>query len=170
MATPSKVKKHAIDFTNVKEASGINPKRMDAGDYRAVVVNIEETLKDEIPMWNFHIQLSDNRSAVYPYYCKLQENQLWKLRNLLIAAGKSVPKKRVNVDPTSIVKKEIGITLADDEYEGKLKSVIDAVFPAAELADEPAPGGVEDTEEEMESSDVDVNEDEDDDEMDIDDL
>ena len=163
------LKKHTLDFTNVKDASGINPKRMPAGDYKAVIINVEETMKEDIPMWNFYIQLDDNRSAVYPYYCKLQENQLWKVRNLLIAAGKSVPKKRVSVDPSKLLKSVIGVTLADDEYEGKLKSVIDAVFPANELAEATTPAGVEDEPDELEASDV-PDDDEDDDELDVDEL
>jgi hypothetical protein len=71
--------------------------------------------------------------GTYPYYCKHQENQLWKIRNLLLAAGKSVPKKRVKVNPNDLVGRSIGVTLEDDEYEGKAKSVISAVMPLSEL-------------------------------------
>lgn len=127
--------KRTIDFTDVKDSSGINPKHMPEGDYLLKIIKIDETFKDEVPMWNFHMQLEDSRSAVYPYYCKLQENQLWKLRNLLIAAGFPVPKKRMAVDPEKLIGKLIGATLEDDEYEGKLKSVVAAVFPASELTD-----------------------------------
>lgn len=160
-------KKHTLDMTNVKEASGINPKRMPAGDYLAVIVGVEETMKDETPMWRFDFQLEDHRNAVYPYYCKLQENQLWKVRNLLIAAGKKVPKKRVAVDPNKLLKVTIGITLEDDEYEGKLKSVVDAVFPASELADPATPEADDDAE--LESSDVEEDV-ADDDDLEIEDL
>lgn len=139
MATP---KKRSVDFSNVSEGSGVNPKRVPSGDYEAIIVNVDETMKDEDVMWRFDFQLADNKTAIYPYYVKLVENQLWKLRNVLTAAGLQVPKKSVAVDPTRVLKKSVGITLVDDEYEGKLKSTIDGLFPANELAeadDEPEP-------------------------------
>lgn len=163
-------KKHAVDFSNVKEGSGINPVRVEEGDYLAKIISVEDhESKAGNPTWVFVFQLDDRKSATYPYYCGLVDNQLWKIRNLLVAAGKTVPKKRVNVDPNSIVGKEVGITLSDDEYEGKEKSVIDAIFPASELADDEPPAkktsskkasakddDVEDIEEEVEDDDEDL--------------
>lgn len=126
----------SLDFTNVRESSGINPVRMEAGDYLATVkgINERESKSSGNPMWEFVIGLNDRPSAVYAYYCVLSAEQLWKVRNLLIAAGINVPKKKVKVDPTRVVGKTIAITLEDDEYEGKEKSTIAAVFSASELA------------------------------------
>jgi hypothetical protein len=140
----------ALDFTNVKEGGGsFNKKRQPEGDYRAKVVSVADapSKKDGIMQWLFTIEAG---SGTYPYYCKHQENQLWKIRNLLVAAGISVPKKRVKVDPNVLVGKIIGVTLEDDEYEGKLQSNIAATFPASELegADDD-----EDAEEEVEADD-----------------
>lgn len=157
--------KRRIDFTNVKESSGINPKHVEEGDYLAKIVKVEETMKDDIPMWNYHFQLEDMKSAVYPYYCKLQENQLWKLRNVLVAAGKNVPKKAVNVDAESIVGQVVAISLEDDEYEGKLKSVISAVFPASELEETVTPEEADDDDDLPADTEV-----EDDEELDLDEL
>lgn len=136
-----KATRRALDFTNVKEGGGINPVHVEDGDYRAKIIEVrDEEVKSGdnkgTPMWNFVFQLTDRRSATYPYRCTLVENQLWKVRNVLIAAGKNVPKKRVNVDPNNVVGVEVGITLETDEYEGKLKSQISAVFPVAELAED----------------------------------
>jgi len=169
MAESTTAKKHALDFTNVKESSGINPKHMLEGDYAAKVVSVSETDKDGVPMWNFIFQLKDSPTATYPYYCKLQENQLWKVRNLLIAAGKQVPKRRVNVDPNNVVGSEVGVTLEDDEYEGKLKSVIAAVFPASEL---PQQSTKKATAASAATDDEDLDDDEDEvgDELDLEDL
>lgn len=125
-----------LDFTNVREGGGVSKTRMPEGDYAAKVAKVTEYEKDGVPMWNFTFQLVDRASATYPYYCKLQENQLWKVRNLLIAAGKQVPKKAVNVDPNNLVGATIGLTLVDAEYEGREQSEVNAVFPASELADE----------------------------------
>lgn len=170
MAEETTAKKHALDFSNVKDSTGINPKHVEPGDYEATIKEVVESLKDGVPMWRFLIALNDQPTATYPYYCKLQENQLWKVRNLLIAAGKQVPKKRVNVDPNGLIGKVIGITLEDDEYEGKLKSVIEAVFPAEELGPKtptkkkPAAAAADDADDEVADDDEDM------DELDLEDL
>lgn len=163
--------KRVLDFSNVKDNSGINPKHRPAGDYRVKISKVTEEAKKNAPnefQWVFVMVPTDMQSAAYPYYCQLDEKTLWKIRNLLIACGIDVPKKRVNVDPQKLVNREIGVTLDDDEYEGKLKSVITAVFPASDLDDEDAPA---DTDDGGDAEDVadDVS-DEDMDELDVEDL
>lgn len=162
-------KRRAIDFTNVKEGSGISKVRMPEGDYAAKVVKVEEKDKDGVPMWLFVFQLTDRASATYPYYCKLQENQLWKLRNLLIATGKQVPKKKINVDPNNLVGLTLGLTLVDAEYEGREQSEVDAVFPESELAevDTKLPDDQEDA---TELPDDDATDDDESGDLDLDDL
>lgn len=128
-----KVTAAALDFTNVKEGGGsFNKKRQPEGDYKAKVTKVVDapSKKDNIMQWLFTIEIG---SGSYPYYCKHQENQLWKIRNLLVAAGIQVPKKRVKVDPNMVVGKTIAVTLEDDEYDGKMQSNIAAIFPASEL-------------------------------------
>lgn len=149
MAETQKVTSRAVDFTNVKDGSDVNPKRQPAGDYAGKVVKVFDSpsKKDNVFQWCFIISAG---TGTYPYYCKLQENQLWKLRNLFIAAGMTVPKKKIKVDPTKVVGKTIGLTLGDDEYQDKLKSVIEAVFPASDLGDAVAPDEEEDYEDEEE--------------------
>lgn len=170
MATASTTpRKQVLDFTNVKESSGINPKHRPAGDYRVKISKVtEETSKKGNLQWVFVMVPTDMQSAAYPYYCQLEENTLWKVRNLLIAAGIDVPKKKVNVDPNKLVGREIGVTLDDDEYEGKLKSVITAVFPASDLDDAEDDASSDETEDEADDSE-DVSE-EDMEELDVEDL
>lgn len=130
-------KKRVLDFTNVKDASQFNPRRIPAGDYKCKVVSVEEgESKSGNAQWIFAIQPAGVRS-MYPYYCSFEDKALWKIRNLLIAAGIDVPKKRVGVDPNKIVGKTIGASFDDDEYEGKAKSTIVAVFPASEVTSTP---------------------------------
>ena len=150
----------SLDFTNVRESSGINPVRMEAGDYLATVkgINERESKSSGNPMWEFVIGLNDRPSAVYAYYCVLSAEQLWKVRNLLIAAGINVPKKKVKVDPTRVVGKTIAITLEDDEYEGKEKSTIAAVFSASELAPDTPQVEVDDDDEDEDEVEVEVEE------------
>lgn len=134
-----------VDFTNVKEGSVYNNKRIEAGDYLAKITQVVDSEVKSgnnkgTPQFEFAIKVMDHPSSVLPYRCALTENQLWKLRNILIAAGKSVPKRRTKVDPNAIVGKLIGISVEDDEYEkdGETRptSQITGVFPAADLGDQ----------------------------------
>lgn len=162
-----------VDFTNVKDSSGINPKQMPEGDYHAIIKKVELVDKKDksAKQLLFTIGLKDAATVAYPYYCGFEPNVLWKLRNLMIAAGVKAPKKAFSFDAEKLEGKELGVTLADDEYDGKMKSVIDAVFPASELEAVSA-----NEEPEVDAGDVDeatseaaeAPADEDDDELDLD--
>lgn len=127
----------AIDFSGVKDRGDYNPKQVTEGDYRATIVQVKdgEGKKSGDFQYEFKIKLEKYSQYSYPYYCTLTEQTLWKLRNLLIAAGINVPKKKVKLDPNRVIGKAIGVTMEDDEYDGKMKSVIGAVFPVSELAE-----------------------------------
>jgi hypothetical protein len=131
------VKAVTVDFSGVKDRGEFSPKQVPEGDYAAKIVKVTDApSKEGKPMYCFTIKLSKFSQNSYPYYCVVQDNQLWKLRNIAVAAGLNVPKKRMKFDPNKIVGKSIGVTMTDDEpYEGKIKSVVDAVFPVSELAD-----------------------------------
>lgn len=126
-----------VDLSGVKDRGNFNPKRVEAGDWAAKIVKVEdaESKSNQDFMYVFTFKLEKFSQYSYPYYCKLTENQLWKLRNLLIAAGINVPKKKMKLDPNKVVGRRVGVTMEDDEHEGKMKSVISAVFPASELID-----------------------------------
>lgn len=126
---------HVVDFTNVKDAAKFTKRRVPSGDYLARVTKVEDapSKNDQTPQYLFTIVLDKYKHDTYPYYCKLAENQLWKLRNLLVAAGVTVPKKRFKVDPNRAVGRLIAVSVDDDEYEGREQSVINSVFPASEL-------------------------------------
>ena len=142
-----------VDLTNVKDGGGFNRSRIPSGDYLARIIKVEDapSKKDNVFQYLFTIQIVKRPSSKLPYYCKLQENQLWKLRSLLIAAGKTVPKSKVKVDPNQVVGKLIGVTVEDDDFEDKEQSSISGVFPASDLAD--ATDSVDDAEEAEEAAD-----------------
>jgi hypothetical protein len=151
-------KKKILDFTNVKDRGPFNPKHKPSGGYLGHIAKVEETTSQAgNDQWVFTVTLPDDATAAYPYRCLFDEKQLWKIRNLCVAAGLTVPKKKVALDPNKLVGKDIGIQLEDDEYDGKLKSVIDAVFPASELDAADEAGGDEDdvTEEDLDEVEVD---------------
>src|SRR5690349_10463144 len=114
--------------------------------------------------WLFTIELVKYPDRKFPFYCKLTENQLWKLRNLCLAAGMPIPKKKIKLDPNRLVGKLIGVTMDDDEYEGKPQSNVSATFPASELEESADDvddlDETEDDEEEDEETDDEVDSDE----------
>lgn len=146
-----------IDFSGVKDGGNFNRRRIPAGDYLATITKIEDAeAKDGIFQYLVSVKINKLPASVFPYYCKLQENQLWKLRNLLIAAGLTIPKKRMKVDPNRVINRVIGVTIEDDEYDGKEQSTIAGIFPAAELADGYDGEPDEPEEEEVEEDEEDI--------------
>ena len=127
----------ALDMTNVEEGGKFNKKHQTPGDYKAKIMGVEDAKpkdeSDSTPMWLFSIKVG---SGTYPYYCKLQPNQLWKVRNLCTAAGIAIPRKKIKVDPNKLVGRLIAVTLDDTEYKDKLQSEISATFPVSELEED----------------------------------
>ncbi|QEQ93660.1 hypothetical protein SEA_ZUKO_82 [Streptomyces phage Zuko] len=147
--------KQTIDFSQTKDQSGFNPKRKQEGEYLGTIVSFEDTKsKAGAAMWVYGVALKTDRRAVYPVYCLLGADQVWKLRNLMMAAGFKVPKKRMQVDGNRLVGKDIGIFLEDDEYEGKPKSVIGSFFPASEYSGPENEDDDQDEDEEYEEDDT----------------
>lgn len=128
-----------LDFTNVKEGGGsFTKKRVKSGDYLGKITKFEwtEVKSGEnkgAKQMLFTLAVEGRHGATYPFYCQLQENTLWKIRNLMVAAGINVPKKKIKIDPTRLVGKLIGMTLDDAEYDDREQSEVTAVFPASEV-------------------------------------
>lgn len=133
----STVKARTLDFSGVKDGGGsFRPRRRPEGDYYGHIVAVaDHESKEGNESWVFTIKVDGDARASYPYYVNFEKNQLWKSRNLCIAAGIKVPSAKVKLDPNKLVGKAIGLALVDDEYEGRVKSAIDAVFPLDELSD-----------------------------------
>ena len=143
--------KMTLDFSQVKDGGAFSPKHKEEGEYLGTFVSFEDTKsKNNNPMWVFGIQLKTDRRAVYPVYCVLNPDSLWKLRQVLLAAGFKVPKKRLTIDGNRLVGKDVGIFLEDDEYEGKKKSVISSFFPAEEYSGPDAGDSSDDDDEDEE--------------------
>lgn len=124
------------DFTNVKDDTegGFRPRQVPDGDYRAKIVKVDDhTSKAGNKGWVFTIVLEAYARSLYPYYVTMDEKSLWKARNLFIAAGMAVPKKKVRVDPNKLVGKTIGVAMISEEYNDKWKSSVDATFPASDV-------------------------------------
>lgn len=143
-----------IDFSHVKERGNFNPKHIEPGDYEGKVAKVEQTeaKSDGEPMWVFTITLDDFPRASYPYYCKLVENQYWKVKALFAATGVNIGQRKVKVDPNKLIGKTIGVGMDDDEYDGRLKSVIVDVFSADDLGG--ASDDVEPEEDDLEEDEI----------------
>ena len=124
-----------VDFTNVKDGQQFNKRRVPEGDYLGYVSKVQDTESkaDGEFMYLLTIKLKKYADVAFPYYCKLSENQLWKIRNVFQAAGIPIAKKKMKIDPTRVIKRPIAIAISDDEYQGKPQSQITAIFSAAEL-------------------------------------
>ena len=121
--------KITVDFSNVKERGEFNPQNLHEGDYHATIKNAVLTeSKQGNPQVLFTISPDQHPRASYPYYCGLDEKQLWKLRNVIQAVGMKAPKSKISIDTDRLIGKKLGIELVDDEYDGRMKSVINAVF------------------------------------------
>lgn len=129
------VTKQTLDFTNVKEGGSFNKSRIPAGDYKATVAKVEDA-KTKAGKFNYLFTIKivgAHASSAFPYYCGIEEKDLWKIRNLFVSAGLTIPKRKFSLDPTKVVKRTFGVAITDTEYDGKDQSEISAIFPLAEL-------------------------------------
>lgn len=179
-------KKIRLDFSKTEERSGWNTKHIAEGLNKMKVEAVQETeAQDGTAMLIYALVPTDPKYKTrrFPYYCKLQQNQLWKLRDLFVAAGISVPKKATSIDPAAPVGKFIAAEVEDDpnpNYAGR--SVVNGTY-GLDILDEDGEAGeepdedeeyedeAEEAEEEYDDEEEDDEEDEDeDDDLDEEDL
>lgn len=126
--------KRKMDFTNVKEGSNFRPRHKPEGDYPATVVDVIDGVSGAgNEQWIFTIKLDGDERSTYGVYAGVDEKNAWKIRKMFIAAGMTVPKKLVMVDPNKLVGKRIGVSLEDDEYEGRMRSKVQDYLPIDDL-------------------------------------
>jgi hypothetical protein len=143
----------AVDLSNVKEGGNFRPRRKPEGDYLAKIVKVDDHQPNDKskPMgWVYTIQVDGDARSTYPYYVNPEVKQAWKIRTICAAVGINVKLARIKFDPNKLVGKAVGVALADDEYEGRPKSVIDDLFPASEVGN----ANEDVTEEEVDTDEV----------------
>lgn len=126
-------KKITIDFSKTEERSSWNTRKMPVGLYRMRIASVQLTeAKDGTPMIVYGLQPTSQqfRTRLLPFYCKLQPNQLWKLRDILVAAGQKVPQRAIKLDPEAIVGAVISAEVEDDLYNGFERSTLTGVYSA----------------------------------------
>lgn len=170
-------KKIRIDFSKVEERSGWNTAKMPEGLHEFKIVDVvdQESSQDGTDMYVFSLQptAAKYKTRNFPFYCKLQPNQYWKLRDLLTAAGINVPKKVNMIDPNKAIGKKVACEIVDasGQYEGRSEingvfsiDVLDDTAPSEDVDDSDDEEEYEDAEEEFED-DADEDEEGDDEEL-----
>lgn len=148
-------KKIRLDFSKVEERSGWNTRAIPEGLHKMKIEAVQETeAGDGTPMLVYSLVPTDSRykSRRFPFYCKLQQNQLWKLRDLLVAAGVSVPKKAVSIDPAAPVGKLIAAEVEDETGQYAGRSSVNATY-GLDILDEEDNAPAEDDEDDEEYED-----------------
>ncbi len=167
-------KKITLDFSKVEERSGWNSKEMPEGlhEFKVELVDLKDA-NDGTAMWTYGLRPTNPKykTRLFPYYCKHQQNQLFKLRDLFTAAGITVPKKRTGLDPDAPVGKIIAAEVSDATGQYAGRSEIDGVYDRSIIDDddrvaddEDEPEDDEDYEGEEDADEDEVDEEEDDEE------
>jgi hypothetical protein len=158
-------KKIRLDFSKTEERSGWNTRQIPEGLHKMKIVSFQETeAGDGTKMLVYGLAPADARfkSRLFPFYCKLQQNQFWKLRDLLVAAGVTVPKKVVNIDPEAIIGKYIAAEVEDETGQYAGRSSVNATY-GLDILDEDGAAGAGDDEGDDEDEEYDGDEEEADD-------
>lgn len=160
-------KKIRLDFSKVEERSGYNSRQMPEGLYEAKVTGlVHKDAQDGTAMLVYSLAPTADKYKTrnFPYYCKLQQNQLWKLRDLFVAAGEAIPKKATQIDPEKIVGSIVAIEVGDDTGQYDDRSVIVSVYPTSILEESDDADDDDEDYEDEESEDEDYDDDDDSDE------
>lgn len=121
----------SVDFTNVSDSGGSF--RVQPGDYAAKIKKVTPGVSKASGKPKLTFELEGLNGAVKGrkifYEVSLQEQALFKFRNLLLSLKVDVKKSVMKIDITKLVGLVVGITVDDDEYKGKVKSAIIDTFP-----------------------------------------
>lgn len=155
-------KKIRLDFSKVEERSGWNTKEIPEGvhEFKIVGVDVGEA-KDGTEMLTYALVPTNAKYKTrrFPYYCKLQQNQLFKVRDLLVAAGISVPKKVTSIDPEAPVGSIVAAEVSDEVGQYAGRSTIDGIYDRSIIDDEDQVDDGDEEEVEDESDEADEVED-----------
>lgn len=116
-----------VDFT--KAVGGGGNKRYPEGDYRLKFIRWELISKKDDPDSKgvkVTLQFQDGKFKGQTIIDRLwlQDNTLWRIRLFLEAMGVEVPNKKANVNFEKYVGNELGGTLVDNEYNGRVSSQV----------------------------------------------
>lgn len=139
MPKGTKPRKLTVDFSKVEDRQGSI--RVAEGDYLFKIKDYEVKSKkdDETSKyinWKFEfLEGPDPKAKGKPIYyiTSLKPEALFNLKNMLGDLGFKVPKKVIDVPLEKCIGKKIAGTVADDEYDNKIKSKVQNVFSASQF-------------------------------------
>ncbi len=120
-----------VDLTGVEE-QGLIPE----GSYAAKCVNVEQSVsKGGNPMfvWDFELQEGKGRGRVLKVFTAITPAAMWKVAETVIALGVGQSGSVVKFKRSDVIDKPCGVTVADTEYNGNVRSQIQRVMSVAEL-------------------------------------
>ncbi|QKN87735.1 hypothetical protein IXEL_34 [Microbacterium phage Ixel] len=148
-------KKIRLDFSKVEERSGWKTDHMPEGLHEFKIELVDDRdANDGTEMYTYGLRPTDPRykTRLFPYYCKQQPNQYFKIRDLHIAAGVMDPKKAKGKAVDIIVDAPVGKIIAAEvvdsrnpQYVGR--SEIDGVYDRSIIEEDDRVADDEDDEE-----------------------
>lgn len=115
----------AVDFSGVESGGGRT--RIPEGDYKVTVDTVkqaESKAGNAMLVWDFKISEGKFAGKKLRDRTTLTPESLWKLKQVLEAMGISVPSKQVALKLSNYIGKDLGVTVVDDEYEGRISSKV----------------------------------------------
>lgn len=150
----------SVNFEGVKAF-----KTIPEGPYRLKITSAEkgESSNDnETINWEFEVVGGEHEGSKLWYTTVLTDKSLWKLRELLEAAGQEVPDDEMDIDLDDLIDSELGAIVFHEEYEGKNRAKIGDFIAADEVE---ADDDEDDKKKSKKKSKKSKDEDEDDDEV-----
>jgi len=139
-------KSYKVDFGGVeKEIGKRSGKHIPEADYVLKVADVERRKNKAGDAYYFSWKLQvvtdaqgkkKHAGSTFYFTTSLKPEALFNLRNMIHACtnGKqNVAGKAINFNPQQYIGSKIGGTVEDDEYEGKLRSVVSDVMPLKDL-------------------------------------
>jgi hypothetical protein len=137
MPAARKSKPYVVDFS--KDTSEDGRRRFPEGDYKVKVVSHKtgESKEKGTPFVQVNLEITEGKYKGDKVSDRLYmtDGSLWRVRSFLEAMGVSVPRKKMSVVWSKYYGNELGITLSDDEYEGRVRSRISDFIDTDTLAE-----------------------------------
>lgn len=147
-------KKIRLDFSKVEERSGWKTSNIPEGLHEMKIELVDETpANDGTDMLTYGLRPTNPKykTRLFPYYCKQQPNQYFKIRDLFIAAGVLDPKKAkgraVDLITDAPVGKIVAAEVRDGTGQYSERSEIDGIYDRSIIDDDDLPGEDADDEE-----------------------
>ena len=120
-----------VDLTEV-ESQELIPE----GTYRARCADVQQSVsKGGNPMfvWDFEVLEGQGRGRVLKVFTAITPAAMWKVAETVIALGVGQTGEVVRFKRSDVVGKECGVTVADSEYNGNVRSQVQRVVSLAEM-------------------------------------